>query len=92
MARKPNYYKRIQEVLAQLHSKYPTYNMGRHLETALSDYPNMWDIPDKEMLFALEKYQAELSLDESPTDIEKIIEDGLNLSQYLEGEDYENDY
>lgn len=83
-AKKPNYYKNIIEILSQLKEMYPSFSMGRHLSTALSDYGDMWGIPDKEILYALEKYRATLEMDVphevGDEELEQIIRDGMNLS------------
>jgi hypothetical protein len=95
--RKPKHYKEILETLLELHKSYPSYSMGKHLSTALDEYGDVWGISDKEMLFALTKYKAQMEMDvEHETDeeeIQKIINDGMNLSSsvYEEDED-ENEY
>lgn len=92
--RKTSYYNQILQILQQLHAAYPTYNMGRHLATALDEYGDLWGLTDKEVLFALEKYKSELDLDIPHTDdreIDQIIKDGMNLDDILkeqDGEDY----
>jgi uncharacterized protein (DUF1786 family) len=87
-------YKSILKVLSELHTDYPTYNMDRHTTLALADYGNRGDISDKEFLFALRKYKAELELDITPITedsyVDAIIKDGLDLDHILdEEEDYE---
>jgi hypothetical protein len=79
-------YEQILSVLAELKEQFPSYNLGRHLDTALSEYKDVWGMTDKEMLFALKKYKAQISqdvphLDES--EIEKIIKDGMSLHNIL---------
>jgi len=92
--RKASYYSQILQLLQQLHSAYPTYNLGRHLATALDGYGDVWGLTDKEILFALEKYKSELELDIPHTDdseLDQIIRDGMNLDDILkeqDGEDY----
>jgi hypothetical protein len=77
----PNYYRQILKALERLHKAHPTYNMGRHLATAL-DESNLWGLDDKELLFALQKYEIELNIDYAHTDeIEEIIKDGMNLER-----------
>ena len=96
MMRKTSYYSYVINILQQLRMAYPSYNMGRHLATALDGYGDMWGLTDKEMLFALEKYKAELELDIPHTDdneIEEIIKDGMNLDDILKDqEDNGNNY
>ncbi len=89
--RKPNFYNQILTIFTELHKSYPTYNLGRHLSTALSDYGDLWAVSDKEILYALEKYQAELDMNVVPEeDVEKILKDGIDLDNILKEE--EDDY
>lgn len=94
--RRQNYYSQVLHILQSLHSAYPEYNMGKHLATALDEYGDVWGITDRELLFALEKYKAQLEMDVPHTDddeIDKIIKDGMNLDDILkEEEDYGEDY
>jgi hypothetical protein len=91
---KPNDYYRVLALLQQLHISYPNYNMGRHIATALDEYGDVWGLSDREILFALEKYKAELDMDVPHTDeseLDQIIKDGMNLENILkeqDGEDY----
>jgi hypothetical protein len=73
-------------VLESLHKAHPTYNIGRHISTALDGYDDIWGVTDKEFLFALEKYELELNMDSPHIDeeeIEEIIKDGMNLERTL---------
>jgi hypothetical protein len=91
--RKTNYYSQVVQILHSLHSSYPEYNMGRHLSTALDGYGDLWGVTDKELLFALEKYKAQLDMDVPHTDekeIDQIIRDGMNLDDILKEEDGED--
>ena len=93
--RKPNYYNQIIHILQQLHLAYPEYNMGKHLATALDGYGDIWGLTDKEIVFALEKYKAELELDVPHTDekeLDQIIKDAMNLEDILKEEDNGEDY
>lgn len=95
MGRKPNQFKEIVSVLTDLHKDFPSYNLGRHLSTALDGYGDVWGMTDKELLFALQKYKTELELDAphpSDEEIDEIIKDGLNLSSILDQEDNGEDY
>jgi hypothetical protein len=84
MARKPNYYRHIIKVLESLYKAHPTYNIGRHLSTALDGHIDVWGVSDKEFLHALQKYEIELNMDVNhEEDIEDIIEDGMNLGRTL---------
>ena len=82
---KPTYYKQIINTLESLHKAHPTYNMGRHISTALdNDYPDIWGVSDKELLTSLKKYEASLEMDVShpdEEDLDKIIKDGMNLGR-----------
>lgn len=81
-------------MLQHLHRLYPTYNMGRHLATALDGYGDIWGLTDKELEFALEKYVSELEMDKS---LPKTDEDRLkrilldNAFSVNEDEEYGND-
>ena len=66
--------------------------MGRHIATALDGYGDVWGLSDREIVFALEKYKAELDMDVPHTDeseIDQIIKDGMNLENILKEEDGE---
>jgi hypothetical protein len=87
---KPNYYSQITKTLNRLQKAYPTYNMGRHLSTALYEYNDLWGVSDKELLLALEKYEIELNIDyphEDEDDLKKIIKGGMNLERMFLEED-----
>lgn len=87
-----NHYRQIIRVLESLHKAHPTYNIGRHISTALDGYDDIWGVTDKEFLFALEKYELELNMDVDHIDqeeIEKIIKDGMNLERTLFEEEEE---
>jgi hypothetical protein len=81
--REINYHRKIIQILERLHKAHPTYNVGKHLSTAL-DGSDMWGIFDKEMFMALQKYEIELNMDvDYEKDIEDIIKDGMNLNKIL---------
>lgn len=85
-----NHYERVLLILQQLSELYPSYNMGRHIATALDEYGNVWGLSDKELLFAFEKYKAELEMDIPHTDekeLEKIIKEGMDLDSILKEEE-----
>jgi hypothetical protein len=88
-------YQQVLHTLQELHKDFPTYNLGRHLATALDDYGDIWGMTDREMAYALNKYMAELELDVPHTDeseIDKIIKDGMDLDNILKEEDEYGDY
>ncbi len=67
--------------------------MGKHLSTALDGYGDVWGITDRELLFALERYKAQLEMDIPHTDddeLDQIIKDGMNLDDILKEEDGED--
>ncbi len=76
-------YKEVLNILSELHKDYPSYGLARHIATATGDYGDIWGMTDKELLFALTKYQAELALDEdqivSDEYIQQITEDAQHL-------------
>lgn len=89
---KPNYYIDAIGILMDIKKKHPSYTLGRHLSTALDEYGDIWGLPDKEIVYALVKYQATLAMDvfheTDDAELQKIIEDGMNLSINTEDEDY----
>lgn len=76
-------YEKILGVLVELKQSHPKCSMGRHLATALE--PNTWNMTDAEVLDALQKYKARLSIDvfHSDSDIDNIINDGIHLNSIL---------
>ena len=71
-------------MLESLHKAHPFYNMGQHISTAM-DGSDLWGVSDKEMLLALQKYEASLDMDinHNEEEIEEIIKDGMNLERTL---------
>ena len=72
--------------MERLRKAHPTYNIGRHISTALDGYDDVWGVTDREFLFALEKYELALNIDVDHIDqeeIDKIIKDGMNLERTL---------
>ena len=91
MAKQPNYYRQIIQTLIRLQKAYPTYNIGRHISTAMDEYTDVWGVSDKEFLYAIQKYEIELNIDGPHIDdeeIEEIIKDGMNLDSMFEEEEY----
>ena len=92
MAKQPNYYRQIVKTLERLQKSHPTYNIGRHLSTALYEYNDVWGVSDKELLFALQKYEIELNIDYPHVDeeeLKEIIENGMNLGSMFSDEEEE---
>lgn len=94
MSKKPSCYNQCIKLLHDLHRDYPNYTLSMHLSTALSDYGEFWGLADKELLFALEKYRAELESNIVPEkELDKIIEEGKNLETLFKtDEDLTEDY
>ena len=91
MAKQPNYYRQIIQTLIRLQKAYSTYNMGRHISTAMDEYTDVWGVSDREFLYAIQKYEIELNIDGPHIDdeeIEEIIKDGMNLDSIFEEEEY----
>lgn len=76
-------YKEVLHVLTELNKDFPSYGVARHIATATADYGDIWSMTDKELLFALVKYQAELELDNnqlvSDEYVRQIQEDAKHL-------------
>lgn len=88
------YYEHIISVLVELKKAFPSYNLGRHLDTALSDYKDIWGMTDKEMLYALNRYKSQLTFDVPHTDeseIDKIVKDAMNLDTILQEDEEDED-
>lgn len=89
---KKNEYRQSISILEKLHSLYPTYTIAQHIATAMADYGDFWGLTDKEFLFALEKYNAELDLDEqhivTSDYVNKIIKDAETLFDEYTEEEY----
>lgn len=85
-----SHYGTIIHLLQDLKKIHPNYTLGQHLATALSEYGDMWGLTDREVLYALERYKAELEwLGEETKDenITEIIEGGKNLDTLFNEED-----
>lgn len=91
---KKDCYSEILNVLKELHKAHPNYNMGRHLSTALDGYGDVWGLSNKELLFALRKYKAELEMDidHSDEEVDQILRDGMDLENILKEEDEDGNY
>lgn len=90
-----NNYQQALHILQELNKDFPTYNLGRHLSTALADYGDVWGMTDKELVFALEKYKSEIEMDvphPDDSEIDKIIKEGMDLDNILKEEDSDGDY
>jgi hypothetical protein len=89
----PKYYSQIIATLNELHKSFPTYNLGKHLSTALDGHGDVWGMSDKELLYVLNKYKVEMELDSphnsSDEEIEEIIKGGLDLDYLMEDDNGE---
>jgi hypothetical protein len=77
-------------ILNELNKSYPTYNVGRHLSTALDGYGDVWGMTNKELVFALTKYKSQLDADiphNDESDIDDIIKQGMDLDNILKEDD-----
>jgi hypothetical protein len=93
MKRKLTDYNQAIQLFVELKKLYPTYTLGQHIATALSDYGDAWGISDKELVFALEKYRAELEYNiVSDIEVEKIVKDAQDLNKLMKDEEGEDDY
>lgn len=82
------HYNKIIKALQTLHKTHPSYNMGRHIATALDGYPDVWGLTDRELLFALNKYIIELDMDVlHDENVDLIIKEGLDLNHILDEEE-----
>lgn len=81
--KKTNFFKKVISQLQELHNQYPNQTIATHLSTALQDYGNIWGLSDKELSFAIEKYELELEINNfvPDKDLDKIIEEGKNLEK-----------
>jgi hypothetical protein len=87
-------YEQILSVLVELKEAFPSYNMGRHLDTALNEYKDIWGMTDKEMLYALNRYKSQLTLDvphPDDSEIDKIVKDAMNLDTILQEDEEDED-
>lgn len=76
------------KILKDLCTDYPNQDIIQHISIALSDYPHVDSLSDKEFSHALEKYQLEKSLDfnSQHEDLEDIIYRGTHLFENEEEE------
>lgn len=85
-------YEEALSILHNLKEEYPGTLLSQHLSIALSDYGNFWGISDKELLFALTKYQSEMEINMVPErEVEKIVEEGKNLEKLFQEDEEDED-
>jgi hypothetical protein len=88
--KKSSEFNRVISILQELNTSFPSYNLGRHLATALDEYGDLWGVTDKEMVFALMKYKSQLEMDvphKEEEEIDEIIKGGMNLDSLFKDED-----
>jgi len=88
-----NDFKNIVQVLEELHKNHPSYSFGSIISLAFADYGDTWGVSNKECLFALEKYSAQLDMDgdeiASPEYMDALLKDVENFDNILNEDDYE---
>lgn len=90
MKSKKDMYAQALHILQVLRVEHPSYSLGQHLATALSDYGDIWGLTDKEIVFALEKYRTELDLNiVSDAEVARIVKDAENLDTLFQEEEDE---
>lgn len=92
---KENHFPEILEVFQEIKQLYPEANLCKHLSAIAEEYGDLWGVSDKEFLFALTKYRAQLEMDvphtlPSEEEIKKIVKDAMNLSVSSLNEEYED--
>lgn len=97
MKNKQNSYIKIVKLLEKLHSTHPSINIGRHISTALSEFPDVWGVSDEEVFKCFLTYQERLDTDvprggsDSEEDLEKIIYEGTHLPTILDDNEFEEE-
>jgi hypothetical protein len=101
MSKKLNQLNQFITLLQELNKQFPAQPISNHLATAFSDYgkiQDLWGLSNKELVFALEKYQANMEIENFiPThdsELEKIIEEGKNIDKinlYNDNEEEDDD-
>lgn len=97
MGKATNYYRECLRIFENLYATHPTFSLGRHIATALSDYGDIWGLTNKELLFALRKYEAEIELNHnmhtSHKDfVDKVVKDAANLDELLTDDNILDEY
>lgn len=84
----------IINILKDLHKKYPVQGVARHISDATVEYGHLWGIENKELLFALTKYQEELDMNISQDEVDNIIKGAKDLDTLMNNNEdpfYEED-
>lgn len=86
---KKNYKNEISSLIKDINKSFPNIPFGTHLALALSDYPNIESITDKEFTHILEKYKAERELDILiPHSTDENIETFIDYEEFDEEDEY----
>lgn len=100
MSKKPTQFNKFINLLQILQKQFPAQPVSNHIASALADYgsiQDIWGLSDKELVFALERYQSNLEIENFiPThdsELERIIEEGKNIDKInlYDTEDEEED-
>lgn len=89
--KKPDCFPKVLKLLKELKSKYPNWDIARHISCATADYTDIWGIPDQELLYLLTKYKEELAINSpyaSDEEVSDIYKDAMNLTAEEEEEDF----
>lgn len=88
---KTNYYNKIILELKELHNKYPSFELSKHISGFSSEYGDVWGISDKELYFSIKKYKERLELDfetsRDESQLTKILSEGMDLDSILDEEE-----
>ncbi len=83
----------ITDKLLEINKKHPSYSFSNITSMAFAEYKDIWGLTNRECLFALEKYEAELELDSdniaSPEYLEKLYKDVENFDDILKEDEDE---
>lgn len=90
--------KRILEIIVRLQCKYPDQSVNRHIASLdIDTIDDMWAMSSTEFLHKLEKYEAELELDNNHLSVDDIMKDAMSLTPdnyktFLNEGEEDNDY
>ena len=73
-------------LLKDLNKTHSTIPLSVHLATAFSEYKDISFFSDSKLLKLLQEYQNKLDMD-NDFDVEKVIEDGINLNKIFEDDE-----
>lgn len=93
-----NYYRACIKTLQSLYKDHPSFPLGSHIATALDGYGDAWGLSDKELYFALKRYQTLLEMDKTKAHekyVEDVVKQGIQLESMFpeeEEDDEENNW